>query len=72
MRLSKMLLTLSFHRNALADRAQKHARISVVGPQAADLRAQLMGGPFHQPGYTHEAVREFASSVPNPSIPLYI
>merc|ERR1711871_175148 len=38
----------------LSGRAEENARVSVVGPQAADLRTALVGGMFHQPGYVHD------------------
>ena len=46
-------------RAELTGRAEENARISVVGPQAADLRTALVGGAFHQPGYIHGGVTNY-------------
>ena len=47
---------LRLHRHELSRRAEENARVSVVGPQAADLRTELVGNAFHQPSFVHDGV----------------
>merc|ERR1712086_188749 len=53
----------------LCRRAEENARVSVVGPQAADLRTELVGNAFHQPSFVHDGANPGMMSFVGPAGP---
>merc|ERR1719409_1870250 len=55
----------------LTRRSEENVRVSVVGPQAADVRTALVGGAFHQPGYVHDAMNPGMAEYVGPTGPTF-